>query len=286
MALVAIMNIKIPYIWPAVVMACLGSVVCFCARQAQSPLVAHAVLFNPHDRIGAVQSFRINSSWTNAAWTADDKPYAELRAKIDQQAFDGPHAAALTYAYEKALLKHPNDVDAQFAYFYAAYLALKLPGGMAEQEASQRTSDMFVEVITHPHPHTYNYARLVYLCESQDMPFPALVPLGKRLMLRDPNDLPVELAQVDNLAYSPRPNERIESLALAERLVKGHPDKASALYSLASAHLAAWIHNRSKQNADETYDAVQNYLRVAPQNDYGRVEARVMLQFLRASQRN
>lgn len=218
-------------------------------------------------------------SWCNAPWTGDDRPYQILRTDIEREATDGQKAVALMRKYELELAKEPHDFQAQFAYYYAAYWAVVLPDGLTPREENFRLGNLYLSIARVPHPHTYNYARLAFLCQAHDFPDPDMKDLGLRLVHQDPSDyqviyntISVLLAASVLLAGDKSSNEA-EALTLAESLVNRYPEKPSVYAQLAGVYRQMWFTSKSPAEAKEAIAGYRKYLSLAPANAPFRAQA-------------
>lgn len=212
-------------------------------------------------------------AWCNAPWTGDDRPYAHLRADIEREATDGEKAVALMRQNGAQLAKEPHDFQAQFAYYYAAYLAVILPGGLTTPQDRDRLGNLYLAIGRVPYPRTYNYARLAFLLAVQGFPAPELKPLGLRLMHQDPNDYRTTYSTIPVLLMTNKPSDRALALTIAQGLVNRYPEKPSVYGQLAAVHYAMWFTNKNPAEAKEATVYYREYLRRAPADDPFRAEA-------------
>ena len=228
-------------------------------------------------------------TWLNAPWTDDDRPYARLRAKIEGSATDGAKAYSLFQAYEAAVAHDPHNPQVQFADYDAAYMADVLPGGLHTVESlsggpraielRDRVGDVFYWAGRDKPPHTYNVARIVFLCSAYGFADPRLRDLGLRLVKRDPNDYYVKYHTVVVLTASGpgEPADVTRALSLAQDLVRRYPDKPAVYGILGSVYYNRWTISKRPADAILATAEFQKYLQVAPPGASYRPEAEALI---------
>lgn len=228
-------------------------------------LVAFAAPPTPAQVAQARQDLQIYYSWINAPWTDNDQPYQRIRLNIDQAISQGANPFVLVKQRQKELEKAPQDFQAQFAYYHTAYQAVTWP-----KRADDRGFDVLLlgnlstAIIRAPHPHTYNYVRLEFLCGQYNFNNPKLKAVGLRLVHRDPNDYDVKYYTNNILVVSPSPADHAIALKYANDLVKNYPKMASPHAMAGYIHYQSWLRTKNKQEADEAVSQYQQYLRLAP----------------------
>ena len=230
------------------------------------------------------------NNFMNAPWTDNDKPYAVLRASIEQYATTGPRALRLMERYQSQLVLHPDNHQLQFAYGYAAYLAWVKPGGLnhyATPYGAERRyglDELYSDICRTPYPHTYNVARLAFLSGVQTFPRAALKNVGIRLMGKDPEDAQVVYGLISVLLTTRSPADTSEAVNLADALVRQYPAKASVYARLASVHYAIWRKSKSPKEANEALSSYRKYLDLASPSDPFRAQAQTLINQLQNGQ--
>lgn len=202
--------------------------------------------------------------WINAPWTEDDQPYQRIRDSVDRALADGHKPPDLLKQYQAALAKAPSDYQAQFGYYYAAYKAATAPGANDPNIGLQILGHLSTALIKSPYPHTYNYARLAFLCGQYNWIDPKMKSLALRLVRRDPNDYDVKFYAVSTLAANPAPADRALAVAYAQDLTQRYPKKPSVYGLLASLHYQAWLRTKDRNEAAHAIAGYRQYLQLAP----------------------
>lgn len=205
------------------------------------------------------------SSWLNAPWTDNDQPYQRIRLSIDQAISHGANPFNLLKQRQKELEKAPGNFQTQFAYYYTAYQAVTWP-----KRADDKGFDvlllgnLFIAIIRTPHPHTYNYVRLAFLCGEYNFNDPNRKSVGLRLVQRDPNDYDVKYYTTNILVASPLPSDRAIAMKYANDLVTNYPNIASPHAMAGYIHYQSWLRSRNKRDSAEAISQYQQYLLLAP----------------------
>ena len=213
-------------------------------------------------------------AWVNAPWTGDDQPYQRIRDSVDRALAEGQKPPDLLKQYQTAFVKAPRDYQAQFGYYYAAYEAATAPGANDNGIGLQILGNLFITLIKRQYPHTYNYARLAFLCGQHNWIDPQMKPLALRLVRQDPSDYDVKFYTVYTLAASPAPADRALALTYAQDLIRRYPKKPSPYGLLASIHYQAWLRTRSPNEAAQAVAGYQQYLQLAAPNFKFREQAK------------
>lgn len=122
-------------------------------------------------------------------------------------------------------------------------------------------------------PHTYNFARLVFLCAMFDSFDRELIPLGKRLLAHDPSDYQVKYTLTGLLAGSKSQPDIDLAMGYAHELTNEyqHP---GVQYLLGYLYEKRWRQTHSKADANDATGEYRQYLNSAPPGaDYYRRNA-------------
>jgi len=204
-------------------------------------------------------------AWFNAPWTADDRPYREIRNDIDHELAKGQKPRMLLQKYKALALLDSTSTKALFGYGYATYQASILPNGIREAEASQESGNSFIALEKISVPHTYNYARLRFLKDSLDAPDPELLGVGKRLLSHDPSDYEAEYALAITAYVSPKPADRLQAAAYQQDLAKRFPQDPRQYKLKAWMHYITAIQSHSQKEAEKSIALYQQYAANAPE---------------------
>lgn len=222
-------------------------------------------------------------TWLNAPWTGNDQPYQRLRSDIDQAISQGVNPFDLLKQRQKELDKTPGNFQTQFAYYCTAYQAVTWP-----KRADDRGFDvlllgnLFIAILRAPHPHTYNYARLAFLCGQYNFNAPNRKAIGLRLVQRDPNDYDAKYYTASILVSSPLPSDHALALNYADNLVTNYPRLPSPHGLAAYVHYQSWLRTKNKQDATEAISQYQQYLRLVPAKASYRKQAQKFIEQMQA----
>lgn len=204
-------------------------------------------------------------AWFNVPWTGNDQPYQNIRSEIDQALAKGQKPASVLQKYRTFAQQQPNSPQAIFGYGYAVYEAETLPKGLNEAEVFQdscKVSELWMKVHG---PHTYDYARLMFLHESLSSPTPDLIAVGKRLLARSPNDYEVEYGLATMASVSLKPTERAQALIYQQDLAQRFPNDPRQYRLLAEIYRGDAARTHSEAQAARSIAAYERYLALAPQ---------------------
>lgn len=218
---------------------------------------------------------RAQWGWTTESWLADDKPYINLRQRIDSMTVRGQRPAIVfeTYKkYEKAAKTSPADPLALFAWGYSGYRASlfrPLPGPV-------QLDQVIVALATTPSPRSYQFARARFLIEMRRFPESRLKVLGERLLRRNPKDYSVIHYFLEILRPA-IPAEKKRALQLAALLIRAEPNKPSGYAALGLFRYRSWLVSNSRNDARKSIAAYRTYMQVAKlnQQDLRQIESMI-----------
>ncbi len=204
-------------------------------------------------------------AWFNAPWTINDSAYQNIRNTIDHDLVRGQKPTVILQRDKEIAEQQPNNPQAIFAYGYGVYKAATLPNAINGDEAFQEEGKVYDAWEKVHAPHTYNYVRLMFLQQSLSAPTPELIPAGKRLLARNPDDYEVEygLAVVANV--SAKPSDRSQAVAYQQDLARRFPNDPRQYRLLAAIYRITAIRTKSEAEADKSIAAFQQYLALAPE---------------------
>ena len=205
------------------------------------------------------------AAWFNSPWTGNDQPYQNIRSDIDQALAEGQKPAAVLQKYRDVAQKQPNSPQAIFGYGYAVYKAETLPNGLSEAETFQDSCKVSLMWMKVHGPHTYDYARLMFLHESLSSPTPDLIAVGKRLLARNPIDYEAEYGLATMASVSLNPTEHAQALVYQQDLARRFPNDPRQYRLLAEIYRADAARPHSEAEAAKSIAAYQQYLVSAPQ---------------------
>lgn len=205
-------------------------------------------------------------TWTKESWTGDERPYRTIRDNIDKSIRSGQeNPDALLARHKASAQKQPSDPQALFRWGYAAYWASSKSHGYNEKrEKFDGVLEAFAKA---PSPHSYEYARLRFLVEAATHPVFPLIPVGERLLERDPQDLSVKYQLRKLLSWSPSLENKRRALQYSLEMVRSHPKHPTYHAALGMVYLELWYTTRDPIHADKAINAYKQYLRLAPPRD-------------------
>ncbi len=205
--------------------------------------------------------------WATTSWDGDDRPYQQIRATIDNAIADGRKPQELLDLYEMTALRQPNDSQLQFKWAYAAYMAAKQTDYYQGERILGKPREMLVLA---PFPHSYEYARLIFLTESYvNMPYGShLQEVSKRLVKKNPADRNVKYEAASNLVYDSSSADRQLGMTYIQELIKAEPSWSNPHGLLGAIYYERWKMNKSKSEGDKAVAEYQECLRLDTLPDY------------------
>lgn len=203
-------------------------------------------------------------AWFNAPWIIGDSTYQNIRNSIDNAFARGQKSGAILQRYKEAAEQQPSSSRAFFAYGYAVYkadTAPSEPNGYDLFQEKGKVYDLWEK--TRP-PHIYNWSRLMFLHWALGSPDPELIPVGKRLLARNPDDYEVEYGLALMANASIKPDERSLALTYQRDLARRFPNDPRQYRLLAEIYKINAARGRNQTDADKSVAANQKYLALAP----------------------
>lgn len=199
-------------------------------------------------------------SWMKEAWTGDDGPYRKTRQTILQRMSKEAKPEQLVAEYKAIALRSPSNPQAQFAWAFAAYEAsarLKDPNTIWSM-----TNEVLFPLAKAPSPKAYEYARLRFMLEAYKAPLLELIPVGRRLLKRRPNDLTVKYFLAKLLGWSKSQSDKLLAANYAEQLRQAYPNNARYSSLLGGVHLELWLMTRQAQHAKKAIASYEKSLQL------------------------
>ena len=198
--------------------------------------------------------------WGNEVWSGNAGPYKAIEAEIDKKIAAGMSANVLAETYRKTAEKDGGNPLSQFRWAYSqrkAVLAAKhFDSGqlIPVRDALDKANS----------PHVYEYTRLHFLIESEIFPGQELLPVGKRILQHNPQDVTVKYNMIRLLAASPAMSDKNLALKLAQEMVASHPAYADYHGNLAGVYMDFWFHTSKLTYAQQALQQYHKYLALAP----------------------
>lgn len=243
-------------------MFCCALAGCF-ASLGLIPMTAIAKQATP-SKAAALTRLNAYYGWINSPWVADDRPYQRLRDEIERRLTQGQQPVALQTQCKLWVVQQPLNPQSQFAYYYATYKLATMPGSINSPATLQPLNDLYIKVGASKLPNSYNYARLVFLCDMIGFSNPEMKGIGLRLVRHNPSDYDVKFYMTSLLETSLVSADRALALSYAVDLTQRYPKKPSAYSLLASIHYQAWRRNKNPIEGKMAIAGYQKYLQLSP----------------------
>lgn len=220
-------------------------------------------------------------AWRNAPWTADDTPFNSIRVDIDRSTAAGVDPTKTFQSWWERYQKGRTAVTI-FGMSYAAYALLRAATGPKNVDAYNAMGWMYYNVERHIIPATYNFARLAFLSSGVEGGAPSYIPLGERLLNKNPYDYEVTLYQARNLAIRNHAGDADRAAQFEKEIAERNPSDPELIRVLADVAWDKACDRHSRSLANEAFGYSDQYIRRLPPNSYRRDEAEQTLQHLKA----
>lgn len=215
---------------------------------------------------GIPQAPLFDAGWTKETWTADERPYLQVRREIEAR-FLGRKVSErrtdLCDTTERMIVAARANPKDPVLLYRAAYYGYLLGGLDYSPEARQLLSHARLDLGSLPSPHSREFTRLRMLREG--FLHEAFVDLGERLYRFDPSDreIAVKLAWIHARFGLADPRRALD---LSETLLKRHdPKRYPAIYYVYGlAHHAMYSIEPTKVHAEQAKWGYRQYLAAGP----------------------
>ena len=225
--------------------------------------------------------------WMNARWTQDDGPYKSIRDTLDHELVVSSNLPRILATQQLNLSKHPRDPRRVFAYYYALYHYDRKSTNI-ESGSKPNPIEGIYDIIASQSlqlPHTYNFARLAFLCQGQSAAqFGSSLgtnPLGWRLLSREPRDIDVLTEFIAILTYNYSPVSRNTAMQLAKRIVRIEPTNGDGYGMLGCVYAGNYVANRDALDRDKAIENYSKCLQMEPNNQSAQVRIGKAIKILR-----
>lgn len=217
-------------------------------------------------------------------WPISNKPFRGIKEEIDSQIKKGKNPDELVEGAKSAFIKDKSPL-ALFRWAYAAQKSALAPQPARPFDEAKITDvyEVMQESANGKAYQAYDFIRLYYLLGTEVEPPVSTLQLGEKLLRFQPNDIDVESQQVNLLMLTGVPANLAKAVIYAKDLIRRDPTDANAYASLAGVYYTQWLVLNSKAYAKKAAAEYQEYLRLAPANDYFREDVDYMLKQLRQS---
>ena len=207
-----------------------------------------------------------NWVWVSEPWTGSDKPFVDLRKKIDNQAIKTSTNGWYSFVnghYGKAK-QNPKSATAQFGWGYAVLVAMS-KGYKPNGDIERLKYDLNVALHNATPPRSYRYSRLRFLIADWWQGADELRPLGERLLVRNPKDLVIKGYLVKMFDQSDD-KQHAKAVRYGKEVIAAKPRDGYAWGNLSFAHWRRSRHTNKLIDAEKAYAAAQKSLLFTPKS--------------------
>lgn len=215
--------------------------------------------------------------WMTEKWTADEKPYHDIRLQLEALEKANGVSIDLVAQYKREWLTKQSDTVLLYRWICAANIVY--PDLVY---ASDHVNDSAVNDYNHitavyqvaPLTSSYEFDREHYLYDMRiGANDPKFIDLTKRLYKRNKNDWEVLVEGAILLTSSTDVKDLQLASDMSENLAKIQPNYPHAHAISAWCHYVLWLHTKRDQDLLTARKACTNFLKTAPAKDPYRKEA-------------
>ena len=228
------------------------------------------------------------AAWTNRPWLGRAAPYAAARAdsegRFARARFDAEDAFARLGG---VALKNPADALAQFRWATLGFLIARRAGERgidywAGPGKHRLRAQLRWALALAPDPANAEYDRMRFLYEAASSKADVFRELGKRLVLRWPNDEALRRNQAQNLSHSKVEKDVDKAIVIANGLLGQYPSRLRYIGLKGYIHQAAWLALHRRTDGLACVFWYEKYLRLAPSEANNLQGMRRAVAYLRA----
>ena len=206
--------------------------------------------------------------WTLQDWNADNSSYLAARNEINAL-HDKSELSKKILLYKGLAKTQPNNALAQYKWAYSTWSTLDKFASAAERYEAMK--DPIKAMLNAPFPHTYDYARLLIIYQSQDglIYAGALHKYADVLASSHPKDNELQFAVAQMLVQLPNPEYIKKYVPILEHLAQESPTDYRYAVALVGYYSSVDAHNlnakdsvRNKSRKD-FIDSMRNALKYA-----------------------
>lgn len=228
------------------------------------------VLFAYMTSSGRVES-KSTSSW-EVAWTADEKPYQQVRRAVDRVRGNRTALAALVNQWQPQAQKRLFDHVAQYRWGYALYWLTRASKGEGDAREYATIRDALHRATWDGQAEqylnrSYEFHRLLFWVEKRSG-FP-IWKLGERVLAQDTNDAETQNLLLKLWMTSCPIERKAAALALWKKVANRHPNDPITIYWQARIYNSAYLANytnpkRNLADLRRGTELFQQFLQKAP----------------------
>ena len=215
-----------------------------------------------HSRYSTIDEPGYLEKWANQKWTADSAPFLIIRRGIKRLMREKKLASRLP-AWQKEALEHPEDARLQYRYVSGAYDIELIKHGVHNAD-----SNLIRRLCWHlslpKNPKAYHYDRLRFQVENHWRRRLVLLPLGKRLVARDPKDAHVRYWTNILRNSSDNINDHLSLLKEVKARVKKSPQDAESRRGLAAVYFSLWGKTKKRSYSSLAVQQYKEFLKLYP----------------------
>lgn len=222
--------------------------------------------------LSAKENPTIEWEWARRAWKGNDKPFITLRHDINKQADDGKLTDEVVAKWKAAYQKNLANENALFRWAFSAYRR-EWDKPTKDAQRLRGVLEGFQTIEHVKHTSTYNFVRLKFLIMAPQTLSHELLPVGKRLLEKRPDDYYVKLCVAEMLYYSVPAEWSLKQRYIAE-LRKQNPTGWKPKDILADVYYNKWFFktwdktSTGRQQADRSIAEIRRLSEEKPVNPY------------------
>lgn len=228
------------------------------------------------------------SGWASDPWTGDDAPYERIEHDADEALKNGGTVGNLLEQYSLQAQQKPTDPQAQFQWSYLAREVILAQPHRSDWELDSQEviSVLLARAVS---PKTYSYDRLRFLEARQD---PNVTELGERLLKRDPNDVSVKYALINDYSglfseksqksHTVDPKLKQRALVLAQQIIHVEPLNPDYHVALAGVYVSSFEDHKNADDAAAAIAAYEDYFKLVPPEDFERKRRQIIVNELQS----
>ena len=203
-------------------------------------------------------------------WEGDNGPFKAMEADVENALKLGK-SDGLIKEYRALAEKKPHQPLDVFRWVYASYRATEAMSASTIKDNLYEPHEAMLEIADAASPHTYEFARLLFLVESyfyNQLLYPSEKKLGNRLLQRNPKDLRVQLRMCSVLVDDPKMTEARRAVDIAKSLIAASPKSAARYGWLGNVYYNLWWRSpHADSDRKSAAAAYRKILELAPKGD-------------------
>lgn len=216
--------------------------------------------------------------WCNETWNGSPEAYRKVRSALEAIRDNRSELALQTKKWKDRSQRKPKDSLSAFGWAQAAFLE-NIQRDIAMGSASP-ADEALLHLSKVTSPHNIEFSTVRFLIEARRFPNHELIPLGRKLLRVDSNDLSVMYAQTLLLNTSRQPEDMAEGLRFSQDFAKKNPKDWRSKSLVGDAYTNYWIVKKDRSAAQK---AIAAYKEALSLRKSGEASGRTWLQHLIAT---